>query len=342
MLDERSLKAAELKRPLVSIIVTNYNYEKYIIPCLRSVARQSYPQYQCVVVDDASEDASVTLIEEFIRSGESRQRISLVRHERNMGQMAAFQTGLRRTEGVFVVFVDADDLLFDDFLESHVRVHLESVPVAFTCSNHYQINENDEVISGGFSRWPAENVIRPIRPRPLHHSFWVWTSTSSMMFRRTILDLIMPDDGEDFRVCADNYICHFANLIGASILIGAAHGCYRRHGSNFFSSNPVIGGRLPTGNLKKHPGHRVLRQSLLSHLLANYGKFSLLLTPRTLFRTLSYLAGPTDVTWIKKTYPGYFADKSLFFTPGLMMRGFFLKTRESFRRFCGFKKEDSE
>jgi cellulose synthase/poly-beta-1,6-N-acetylglucosamine synthase-like glycosyltransferase len=88
MLDERSLQAAELKRPLVSIIVTNYNYEKYIIPCLRSVARQSYPQYQCVVVDDASEDASVTLIEEFIRSGESRQRISLVRHERKASSLS--------------------------------------------------------------------------------------------------------------------------------------------------------------------------------------------------------------------------------------------------------------
>lgn len=327
MLDDIRLQAAEIKCPAVTIIVTNCNYEKYLIPCLKSVAGQSYPHYKCVIVDDGSKDGSVTLIEDFINSDESRQKFSLVRHEKNRGQLAAFKTGLMHAEGVFVVFVDADDLLFEDFLASHIRAHLDSMPAAFTCSNHYQINENSEVVSGSFSGSTAKKGYRYIKPRPLHHSFWIWTSTSSMMFRKTILDLIMPDAGEHFTVCADNYLCHFANLIGGSKLIGTVHGCYRRHGSNFFARNPVVGAGLPTGNLKKHPKNRVLRQSILSHLLQNHGRFSTLLSERTFFKTLLNLAGPCEIFRIKNKFPDYFAGKSVFFAFRLIMGSFLLKTK---------------
>ena len=295
MFDDPRWQAADIQCPQVTVIVTNYNYEKYIRPCLKSIAGQTYPRFQCLVVDDRSSDGSVSLIEDFIRSDEARGRFALMKHDQNRGQMAAFRTGLTRADGVFVVFVDADDLLFEDFLESHIRAHLDSVPVAFTCSNHYQINENGEVISGGFSRWPAENTTRCIRPQPLHHSFWAWTSTSSIMFRRAILDLVMPDDNEPFKVCADNYLCHFANLIGGSKLMGAVHGCYRRHGANFFSCNPVVGGGLPTGDLKKHPKHRLLRQSILAQLMSNPERFSTLLTKRSFFKKICYLAGPSEI-----------------------------------------------
>jgi glycosyltransferase involved in cell wall biosynthesis len=335
MLDDIRLRTADIKHPLVTIIVTNFNYEKYIIACLKSVAGQSYPHYRCVIVDDGSKDGSVTLIEEFIHSGESRDKFSLIRHEHNRGQLAAFKTGLMHAEGVFVVFVDADDLLFKDFLVSHIQAHLDSLPVAFTCSNHYQINENNEIVSGSYSGLTAKIGCLYIRPRPLHHSFWIWTSTSSMMFRKTILDLIMPDAGEHFRVCADNYLCHFANLIGGSKLMGAVHGCYRRHGANFFGGNPVVGGHLPTGNLKKHPKHHILRQSILSHLLQNHESFSSLLSERTFLKTLLNLAGPSDLFRIKRTFPDYFVGKSRFFSFKFAIYSFLLRTGLLFRKlFC--------
>jgi len=332
MLDDIRWQVAEIKYPDVTIIVTNYNYEKYIIPCLKSVARQSYPHYKCVVVDDGSKDGSVARIEDFINSDESRRRFSLVRHEQNWGQMAAFKTGLIHADGAFVVFVDADDLLFEDFLVSHIQAHLDSMPAAFTCSNQYQINENNEVVSGSFSRSTAKKGCRYIKPRPLFNSFWIWTSTSSMMFRKSILDFIMPDAAEHFMVCADNYLCHFANLIGGSKLIGTVHGCYRRHGSNFFARNPVVGGRHPTGNLKKHPKHRVLRQSILEHLLQNRENFSSLLTERTFFKTLLSLVGPSEIFRIKNEFPDYFVGRSPFFTLRIIVGSFLLKTKLMFQK----------
>src|ERR1041385_2969781 len=117
------IQADHLKRPLVSVIVTSYNYAGFIETCLRSVLEQTYARFECVIVDDASTDDSVALVEGFVgRHGGSQFR--LVRHTENQGQMAAFQTGLEHTSGRFVVFVDADDVLLPHFVETHVTAHL--------------------------------------------------------------------------------------------------------------------------------------------------------------------------------------------------------------------------
>jgi glycosyltransferase involved in cell wall biosynthesis len=63
--------------------------------------------------------------------------------------MAGFRTGFENSQGEFLVYVDADDLLLPDFLVAHLTAHLGAMlPVAFTSSDQYQINEVGEVIAG--------------------------------------------------------------------------------------------------------------------------------------------------------------------------------------------------
>ena len=277
-LGDPRLAQAGLVSPMVTVVVTNYNYENYIAACLESIARQSYSRFKCVIVDDCSQDSSVRKIREFIDVQGMNSRFELVRHKENSGQMAAFKTGLEHSEGPFVVFVDSADILFDDFIESHVAMHLAYLPVAFTSSNQYQINEHDEVVAGNHPDLQHGGKTVFVGPRPLHKPFWIWATTSSMMFRKAILELITPDDCKPFRICADNYLCHYANLIGGSILMPGVHGCYRRHGENGFSKNPIVGGRLPTGDLRKHPHHEVVKARILEHLLQHSDKLISLLT----------------------------------------------------------------
>lgn len=294
-----------LQEPFVTIIVTNYNYEKFIIPCLQSIAGQTYQRYKCVIVDDFSSDRSVEVINEFIRSDQSG-RFALVCRSTNGGQMAAFKSGLQHAEGVFVSFVDADDILFDNFISSHVAAHLGQHPVAFTSSNQYQINEHDEITAGAHADLGVLKHKRYIKARPLHTPFWIWATTSSMMFRKAVLENIMPDNCDEFRVCADNYVCHFANLIGGSLLLPDAYGAYRRHGGNCFSSNPVVGGRLPTGDMQQHPKHHIVRLSILAHILKNHEGFLKLLSADQFLGILLLLTGPWEVLRMKREYPGYF------------------------------------
>jgi len=272
--------------PKVSIIVTNFNYADYIQDCLQSVSLQTYPDVECIVIDDSSVDNSIERIERFIQSDRSHVKFTLVRHESTRGQYAAFRTGVQQTAGAFVSFLDADDLLLPDFVSEHVRVHLSCPPVAFTSSNQYQIDSKGQVIGGVHPDLETENSYRSVSTISLRRSFWVWATTSSMMFRRPVLNYVLSELDDTFKKCADNYVCHFASLLGGSILIPNVLGCYRRHQNNTFSNNPLIGGRLPTGDMRYHPAHRLVLQHISTRMFECKQQFISLLGVRGFIETL--------------------------------------------------------
>ena len=281
--------------PKVSVIVTNYNYADYISDCLDSVSRQNYPDIECIVVDDHSSDDSAEKIKRFIDNDKSPVSFKLVRHDTMRGQYAAFRTGMEHAGGAFISFLDADDLLLPDFTSEHVRVHLTLTPVAFTSSNQYQIDSTGQVIGGVHPDLFTQNRYRVIGTIALHRPFWVWATTSSMMFRRAVLGYVLADADEAFRKCADNYVAHFCNLLGGSILMPAVLGCYRRHQRNTFSNNPLIGGRLPTGDMRHHPAHKLVLRSIRARLLECREQFIALLGRSGFLHTLSKVTPLTDL-----------------------------------------------
>jgi len=281
--------------PKVSVIVTNYNYANYISDCLGSVSQQNYPDIECIVVDDHSGDDSAEKIKRFIDSDKSSVSYRLVRHDAVRGQYAAFRTGMGHANGAFITFLDADDLLLPDFITEHVRAHLTLPPVAFTSSNQYQIDSTGQVIGGVHPDLLVEKNYRLIGTISLHQAFWVWATTSSMMFRRAVLGYVLADADEAFRRCADNYVAHFCNLLGGSILMPGGLGCYRRHQRNTFSNNPLIGGRLPTGDMRQHPAHKLVLSSIRARLLERNEQFIALFGRSGFLQILSKVTPLTDV-----------------------------------------------
>ncbi len=274
--------------PWVTVVVTVYNYERYITKCLDSIATQDYPRFQCIIVDDVSTDNSAVRIKSFIEDRGLADRFRLVCHETNQGQLGAFRTGLAHAAGEFVAFVDADDLWQADFLSRHIEAHLSFQPVAFTSSDQYQINENDELIAGLHTDHKAQGDFVIVKPFQIYTNWWVWGTTSTMVFRRAVLEVIMPLNTAPFRRCADNYICHFAHLLGSSLLIPKRLGFYRRHGENLFSGNRIIGGNIqPTGNMAFHPSHESVRTTVRDVLQANLAQFQGLLGRTELARSLA-------------------------------------------------------
>lgn len=285
-LTDTRLPAADLEPPFVTVIVTSYNYAPYLTACLHSVARQTYPHWECLVVDDASTDGSVAVIEDFIASDAAAGKFRLLRHAANAGQMEAFKTGLAAARGAFVTMVDADDLLLEDFLETHLRVHLGRYPVAFTSSNQYQIDGDGRVLSAEHLDHLSKGSFRRVGGTTFQKGFWIWATTSSMMYRTAMLRLILDGQDTTFRICADYYIAHFANLLGASLLIPTIHGAYRRHGENHFGSNPVLGALNSVGCLTKHPPHPAFRQAIIDHILGHQDRFLPILGAKGLVATL--------------------------------------------------------
>lgn len=271
--EDGRLNNAHMRKPKVSFIVTSYNYEKYIVACLASVVRQTYDNWECIVVDDVSTDTTVSSVEKFIESTEAKERFQLIRRSQNGGQMEAFRDGLRAASGSFVVMLDADDVLLEDYLEVHMHAHLNVKTVAFTSSNQYQINAEGEVVGGQHMDHQSKGYYRHVTKTRFQRGFWIWATSSSMVFRRSTVELIMPTDGTTFRTCADYYIAHFCHLIGDSLLIPTIHGCYRRHGKNNFGTNPVLGNLNSVGNLDNHPPHDLFRTTMINHVLSHQELF---------------------------------------------------------------------
>ena len=125
--------------------------------------------------------------------------------------------------------------------------------------------------------------------------FWPWATTSTMMFRKSVLDLVLDGTEYAMDICADNYICHFSNLIGESILMPDIYSCYRRHYENNFATNPYINNRIYVGDMNNHPDHREMKNQIRKELLKKSDIFLKLLSFRNYSKMVMYVTGITEL-----------------------------------------------
>jgi glycosyltransferase involved in cell wall biosynthesis len=90
----------------VSVIIPVFNCEEYLQVCLRSVVSQTFREIEIIVVNDASTDGSKTIIDDFAKSD---GRFIHVSHKKNKGVSAARNTGIDKSRGEYILFLDADD-----------------------------------------------------------------------------------------------------------------------------------------------------------------------------------------------------------------------------------------
>lgn len=103
-------------KPLFSIIVPVYNVEKFISRCINSVISQSYEKWELILVDDGSPDDSGHICDDFQKKD---CRIKVI-HKANGGVSTARNVGIERARGEWVGFIDSDDYVESDWLESIV------------------------------------------------------------------------------------------------------------------------------------------------------------------------------------------------------------------------------
>src|SRR5829696_5537524 len=121
-------------RPLVSVVIPCYNQAHFLGEAIESVLAQSHPNFEVIVVDDGSPDNTSEVAARY-------PGVRLVRQE-NQGLSGARHAGLARSEGEYVVFLDADDRLLPEALEAHLE-HLKAHPECAFVSGHYRFMTND-------------------------------------------------------------------------------------------------------------------------------------------------------------------------------------------------------
>lgn len=114
-----------MEKPLVSVIMPNWNGEKFIIDSIQSVLKQTYQNFELLIIDDCSSDSSPKMIQELEKT-DSRIRYFSTSH--NVGPAGARNLGIQNSKGKYIAFLDGDDLWLDDKLEKQIT---------FMSQNHY-------------------------------------------------------------------------------------------------------------------------------------------------------------------------------------------------------------
>lgn len=129
-----------MKQPKVSVIITTYNRDEYILETVNSILSQDYEDFELIIVDDGSTDDTrdkIKLIED------SRMKYF---YKRNGGQNSARNFGLHVALGEYVSFIDSDDLWHQEKLSSHVAILDERKDISVVYSGTALINEYSSTI----------------------------------------------------------------------------------------------------------------------------------------------------------------------------------------------------
>ena len=132
-----------IKSPLISIILPLYNSEKYIKETLASVLNQSYRNWELILVDDASSDKCVAMVQKYV---EEDKRIVLLKNSHNLGAAQSRNVGITQAKGDYIAFLDSDDLWFPKKLEIQLA-YMQKHHVSLCYSSYDVIDEEGQLKS---------------------------------------------------------------------------------------------------------------------------------------------------------------------------------------------------
>ena len=123
MLDRQTDRQTDLELcPSISVIIPVYNVEKYLCGCLDSVLEQTFTDLELILIDDGSQDTSGAICDKYA-GRDARVRVI---HQKNQGQSAARNNGVRSALGTWIAFVDSDDMIHPQYLEILYHAAIEN------------------------------------------------------------------------------------------------------------------------------------------------------------------------------------------------------------------------
>jgi glycosyltransferase involved in cell wall biosynthesis len=212
-------------KPLLSIVVGNYNYEKYVASAVDSALRQTYANIEVIVIDDGSTDGSRVLLERY------RDRVRLI-FKRNEGPTNTIHTGWASARGEIVMFLDADDMLREDAAEKVVAAwRPDVVKVQFPLTVIDEDGRPQGFVPSATRPLNEDEIDRLVR----RYGIYPTPPTSGNAYARRLLAAVLPLDPERFKYGADGALNAVAPLYGSVISLGVSLGSYRIHGNNLWA-----------------------------------------------------------------------------------------------------------
>ena len=222
-----------MDNPLVSIIINNYNYGRFLQEAIDSTLNQTYPHIEVIVVDDGSTDNSREIIADY------GNRIVPVLKE-NGGQASAFNAGFAASQGDIICFLDSDDIFLPEKVAEVVTVFERHRDVG-CCFHPLRLVDNDTgaLLTASYEglshRWDLRSQIikRGKLPKGDKLGFTA-PATSGLCFKRSLLQQILPMP-DVITIVSDNYPKFMAYHLTKGFFLGKELALQRVHGDNAYT-----------------------------------------------------------------------------------------------------------
>lgn len=193
-------------REKISVIIPVYNVENYLEKCIDSIIMQTYKNLEIILVNDGSTDTSPEICEHYkIRD----ERITII-HQKNKGLSGARNTGIEHASGEFLLFVDSDDYILPNMIETlYTRLKMDKTEMAI-CSFEY-VDENGNKVCEQLSR-QCEMKNEILGKNEMFHKishktpgYWYYVISCGKLYRKYIFEQYRFPEG---RIHEDEFAIH--------------------------------------------------------------------------------------------------------------------------------------
>ena len=154
------------KEGLVSVITPIYNSADYLAETIKSVKKQTYANWELILIDDCSTDDSLVIA---LSYSESDPRIKVLQKAVNSGMAEAINGGCREAQGQYIAFLDSDDIWLPQKLERQVQF-MQDKDCAISCTSYVQINVDGSKEGRLFKALEKADYRRVLLDCPVGHS----------------------------------------------------------------------------------------------------------------------------------------------------------------------------
>lgn len=197
------------QNPRVSVIIPAHNGAPYLGEAIQSVLDQTYPHFELIVVDDASQDETCLVVNSF-----DDPRVIYIAHSVNRGACNARKTGVRASTGQLIFFLDQDDLFHPQKVEAHIDFHVAHPEIGLTYNAFLNLNPSSTDIRDVANPPSPMTLADLLRGFPVPPSAWVlkreWALLDEIWDESTFLH------GREYVFCGRLHMagCAFAKVDG--------------------------------------------------------------------------------------------------------------------------------
>lgn len=177
-----------MNNPIISLVVPVYNVAGYLRPCLDSIERQTFDDFEVILINDGSTDGSLRILQEYV---DRNEHFTLIDQE-NKGLGEVRNVGIRHARGEYIAFVDSDDILRKDYLARMYSEMLKRDADIVCCEYKFQLENGFRfrIYPGMYAVSSQKKAIsRLMRDVTLHHFSW------NKLYRRSLFtenNIIFP------------------------------------------------------------------------------------------------------------------------------------------------------